>query len=164
MDERNVKRFFAKVDRNGPLHPVLRTRCHLWTASRRRNGYGEVRVKGKLELAHRVAFFIAYGRWPTPQALHKCDNKSCVRSEHLVEGTAKENSADMLQKGRNRVLYGEANGSSKLTDAQVVEARRRFEAGEVNLPELALELGVHKEYLRQILNGRYRKFGSAVVV
>lgn len=32
-------RFWSKVDKNGPVHPVLGTRCWLWTASVMWRGY-----------------------------------------------------------------------------------------------------------------------------
>lgn len=50
---------------------------------------------------------------------HKCDNTSCINPEHLELGTARDNSNDMLNRGRS--AYGESNAGSKLTECQVIE-------------------------------------------
>lgn len=101
-------RFAAKVNKNGPIHPVLKTRCHLWTACKS-NGYGYFNIGGKLVKAHRAAFFLKHGRWPEPFGLHKCDVRGCVNDDHLFEGTKADNAADMWAKGRGP--SGDRNGS-----------------------------------------------------
>lgn len=102
------ERFWAKVDRNGPIHPVLGTRCWLWTAGRYPNGYGSVvlpREEGRQRraLAHRFAFEDGVG--PIEDGLlvlHRCDIKPCVNYEdHLFLGTQAENLADCVAKGRH---------------------------------------------------------------
>lgn len=86
--------------------------CWLWTASLTRNskvGYGQFNMhdsKGQWRPhhAHRVAWFLTYGRWPDPCGLHACDNPPCVRvgPGHVFEGTKAQNSADMKAKKRGR--------------------------------------------------------------
>ena len=90
---RAMERFWSKVAKSDG--------CWLWTAARNEQGYGEFSLDGKLQRAHRVSFYLAHGRWPEPNALHKCDNPPCVRPDHLFEGTHKENMADMTSKGRS---------------------------------------------------------------
>ncbi len=101
-----AERFVRFVNTNGPTpeHCPALGPCHVWTGSVDRHGYGQIQADGRLIGAHRVAFFLAHGRWPEPCALHKCDGGEigCVRADHLVEGTFADNTADMVRKGRGR--------------------------------------------------------------
>lgn len=112
----NVKplsvRFWAKVNKHGPLphaeavrvHPeIAGMQCWLWTGATQPSGYGKIAVGNRVDRkAHRVAWFLATGLWPSPMALHKCDNRLCVRKLHLFEGTAGDNNRDCAAKGRGR--------------------------------------------------------------
>jgi hypothetical protein len=94
-------RFEAKVDRSPGLGP--NGDCHLWTAALNHWGYGKCSVsRSRWDRAHRVAWFLATGAWPTMQVLHHCDTPACVRFEHLFLGTQADNMTDMSRKGRGR--------------------------------------------------------------
>lgn len=106
------ERFFEKVQKTD--------NCWIWTAALRK-GYGSItkpnagKTSGKL-YAHRVSFEIHIG--PIPEGmkvLHRCDNPKCVNPSHLFLGTSKDNSLDMVAKGRVAIQAGEQNGSAKLT-------------------------------------------------
>lgn len=61
-----------------------------------KNGYGLVRVAGKLRLAHRYAYEQQVGPIPTGMDLdHLCRNRQCMNPEHLEPVTRKVN----LQRG-----------------------------------------------------------------
>ena len=85
----------------------MQTQCHTWTGFRNPDGYGMLKVDGRARLAPRVAWLIHYGRWPEPQALHRCDGGmfGCVRVDHLFEGSQRENVDDMMLKGRASPLF-----------------------------------------------------------
>lgn len=110
--------------------------CWEWTGTRtgRTFSYGGITVDGRSSRVHRVAYELWVGEIPVGKmVLHRCDNPICFRPEHLCVGTAKDNTHDMLRKGRGGGAVG-PNG--KLTEAKVREIRRRKAKGE-KLTELA---------------------------
>lgn len=118
--------------------------------------YGMFRLdgrKGRTVPATHVAWFVATGKWPTVFVLHHCDTPACVRFDHLFEGTAADNTADMRAKGRQndkaKGLTGEAHHSAKLTWAQVKEIRASKEL----LAVLAKRFGVSEAAVSQARRG-----------
>lgn len=102
------ERFEAKVNRDGAVHPVLGTPCHLWTGaqcaagSASGQGYGHFRVNGQLVLAHRFAWEQKHGPIPDGKELdHLCRNHPCVNDEHLEPVTHLENA----RRGLRGVLH-----------------------------------------------------------
>lgn len=99
--------------------------CWLYTGGKGRNGYGLFYIHDRTVPAHKVAFELCCG--PVPDGLfvcHSCDTPSCVRPDHLFLGTPKQNSEDMVQKGRHKGQEpGEGHKLSKLTEADVLLIR-----------------------------------------
>lgn len=113
-----AERFWAKVDKTSE------TGCWVWTAYRFHDGYGAIEINGRHAKAHRVSYELNIG--PILDGLcvcHKCDNKICVRPDHLFADTQKENVTDMYRKGRDADRKGTNNPLAKLTDVQVREMR-----------------------------------------
>lgn len=78
--------------------------CLLWVGYRDKSGYGRTGL-GPYETGytHRVAWLVSRG--PIPKGLcvaHSCDTPPCVNIDHLFLATHKENTQDMLLKGRQR--------------------------------------------------------------
>ena len=92
--------FWAKTDRRGA------DECWPWLGTHNHKGYGHIvrrRVSGRRYYkATHVSWSIRHCQ-PFPadkMACHSCDNPSCVNPDHIWPGTAAENAADMLKKGR----------------------------------------------------------------
>lgn len=95
-----------------------------------RNGYPQVAHKGKNAPAHRKFYEELFGDIPKGLLVrHKCDNPLCVNPEHLELGTHKDNSEDMVKRGRS--ARGEKNATSKLKEVQVIEIKETLLKSEV---------------------------------
>jgi hypothetical protein len=140
------ERFWAKVRKGEP------DECWEWTKNRGVYGYGQLRFGGADRRAHRVAYQLHYGVDPgTLFVCHRCDNPSCCNPAHLFLGTARENMADKVRKGRQ--ARGERQGLSKLTADQVVEIRRlRMERWSIT--RLAKKFSVDPSLVARIVTGQ----------
>lgn len=87
------------------------------------------------------------------EACHTCDNGMCLNPNHLWEGTHMDNMRDMLQKHRDVKKHGEDNCFHKLTEADVLEIRRRHKPGVYGSARyvLAKEFGVCPSTIRAIV-------------
>lgn len=69
----------------------------------RSNGYGIIKLEGKNQKAHRVAYTLEHGDIPEGLVVrHKCDNPSCINVAHLELGTQQDNIEDMFKRGRSK--------------------------------------------------------------
>lgn len=152
MDLATVARFWSHVDKNGPVHPKLKTRCWVWVGGKTKNGYGRFRHNGKVLKAHRVSWLVTHGRWPNPNALHHCDNTACTRPEHLFEGTQTDNILDMVAKKRNNAASGEHNGRAKLSKTDVLQIRADYAPGVTTQRQLARKYKVSQFQVMAIVN------------
>lgn len=115
---------------------AVRDECWGWTGATNRTGgggYGILSVAGRPTLTHRHAWQLVNGPIPCGMSvLHRCDNRPCIRPDHLFLGTKSDNMRDMVSKGRgwHPVFRGERSKWSRLTASDVVDIRRRKATGE----------------------------------
>lgn len=114
------ERFWAKVDKDGPVpqhRPELGS-CWVWTRATTGFGYGKLGLNGRALTAHRRSYEMAYGAIPNGLLVcHRCDNPPCVNPDHLFLGSFADNMRDMHAKGRGGRTgpKGERNSRAKLT-------------------------------------------------
>ena len=108
LTEKEHKRFWSKVDKNGPwaLYRKSPGKCWVWTAYIDKNGYGTFKVRKNSVLAHRLSF-ITNKHLPFDFLVvdHLCRNRSCVNPDHLESVTSRVNTI--------RGVSPAANNSSK---------------------------------------------------
>jgi hypothetical protein len=134
-------RFWSKVNKNGPMHPVLQTPCWLWMGTPRTDqGYGRVQFQGVVKVATHVAWYMTHGVWPTEQMCHRCDNTQCVNPDHLFEGNQQDNITDKVSKSRQ--ARGQRHGRAKLSPQDVLDIRRLYSSGAFTYRSLGKRFGV----------------------
>lgn len=134
--------------------------CLIWQGQKDKRGYGRLRLNGRLQRAHRIAFELRHGPIGSGMViLHSCDNPSCVNTDHLSMGTQLANVRDMLEKGRANKATGARNAKTKLTPDQVAAARAKHIPGKYGHGShaLAKEFGISKPAMRAILLGKAHK-------
>lgn len=105
----NVDLFWSKVQIKGA------NECWLWIAGKFRGGYGGFSVDRHTKKAHRIALMLSGVDVPDSSLVcHRCDNPSCVNPDHLFVGTSKDNTQDMIRKGRKASLRGTKVSPEKL--------------------------------------------------
>lgn len=140
-------RFWTKV--------WITKKCWLWIGSANPNGYGKIKIRNKQLSTHRVSYEINVGPIKDGlHVLHKCDNRRCVRPDHLFLGTPLDNVRDALQKGRmgkKGVNRGESHPKAKLTEKKVLEIRQMLKT--VKIKDIAKKMGVKRTAIYNIRDG-----------
>jgi hypothetical protein len=148
IDEVAERRFWAKVEKTED--------CWIWTGARNPDGYGNVGIRKKFMKAHRVAWMITSG--PIPEGmrvLHRCDNPSCVKPDHLFIGSQYDNVKDMERKNRAVKCRGSGHSLSQFTEAQVSSFRREWATG-VTALSLCQKYGIPTSTMHYILHDGWK--------
>lgn len=158
-------RFWAKVHKNGL------NGCWTWTGYINPGGAGRFAPVGHKPLsAYRYSWELNVG--PIPEGMlicHHCDNRACVRPDHLYVGTQRDNVRDAIERHRfyrggaytpYRIppRYGADNKMTKLTDDQVREIRAIYPS--IGARRLGKMYGVVPSAIQGIVKGRTRQHVS----
>ena len=135
--------------------------CWEFTGFQNKTGYGSFkpRRQARTTLAHRFSWKITYG--PIPHdlfVLHGCDNKICVRPDHLFLGTQRDNVRDAIQKGR--FIF---NPRAKLSFEKAQEIKVLYQSGNT-ARQIASVYNVSEGSIRTILSGRTWKKRMELIV
>ena len=158
---KDAQRFWSKVK----LPDMIGTdECWEWQAGKYKTGYGEFGHNGRACGSHRIAYEVTLGNIPAGLSVcHSCDNRACVNPAHLWIGSRSDNIHDMRQKGRHAFgkrcgvhthpesYRGEKSAAHKLTEAQVIDIRKRYALGDVFMRQLAVEFNVTKSAIAAIV-------------
>jgi len=141
---KHAARFWSKVE--------ITDGCWNWKGNANELGYGYFCLGRKRFRAHRVSLVIAGVNLGTLDALHKCDNPSCVRPSHLYPGTAADNASDREKRGRGNQVKGEQSPKAKLTETQVLKLHSLISSG-LSDYKVAKVANVNRTAIRAIRNG-----------
>lgn len=120
-----------------------------WSVPGRHTGYPGFKWKNRVVRGNRLAYALFIGPIPPGQrVLHRCDNRKCVNPDHLFLGTAKDNTADMMKKGRHNP--GVPDNTKKLSERDVVAIARSREPAWA----LAKKYGISAGHVNCIRTGK----------
>lgn len=135
--------------------------CWEWQGKTTVYGYGSAYVGSKRINAHRLAWIMAYGPVPSHMAVcHRCDNRKCVRLDHLFLGTFAENNADMVRKGR--AAKGERVGGAVMNRERVRKVWELHHRG-LSGRRIAGEIGCSLRTVQHVINLKRWQHYSAEV-
>lgn len=105
LTEKESRRFWDKVNKDGPLSDLVEGKCWVWTACKNEDGYGQFKLRYKMIYAHRLSYTINKLSISNDLVIdHLCRNRSCVNPDHLEPVTRQEN-----------IIRGETIPSNNLT-------------------------------------------------
>ena len=120
--------FWSRVD-----VPQDHRECWEWQGGRTSAGYGQFKAGGETYYAHRYSCELHHGPIPQGmQALHSCDNPTCVNPGHLRIGSQLENMRDKMDRGRHWTgerPKGEGHHAAKMTKDKVLAVRAAIRSG-----------------------------------
>lgn len=127
------------------LHLVVGDECWSWTGALSDQGYGQLKVHGKTEKAHRISYELHFGA-PKMHVLHKCNNKICTRPDHLYDGTPSQNLHDRIKDGYRFSHRG-------LVDDDIRKIRAMAALG-ISKHDIAAEYNLSRSSVNSICNGQ----------
>lgn len=149
LSEKNTT--YGQYGRKPIRYYVGESGCWVVTSHRDNgNGYPLVSRNGRQELMSRFIYKRFNGKLGRFVVRHTCDNRKCINPEHLIKGTRKQNSADMV--ARHRHQLGAARPNAKLNDEKVRAIRKLFSTKTNH--EIAILFNITRAPIRAIRIGK----------
>ena len=151
LDKMNYLKFMSKVEKRGSVRTDM-SPCWTHTMSKSSSGYGQITFQGVHWDLHRYSYYIHNG---CPSLIskdhvrHKCSgNFDCCNPDHLMIGTAKENSNDYWSSTTAKQKKSEKISTVNLEPCHnCIDSHKACTGGTIcdRCVELNLEC-IHKEY------------------
>lgn len=154
LSKSDLRRFWSSVKKKSGQGPD--GECWEWTGAKSSGGYGTIGLGKSCFLVHRVSYFLAHGSIHDRLFVcHTCDNRPCVRPEHLFHGTHQDNARDAAIK---RHLASGKAGPYKEPE----EIRRELRTGDLlRVEDVAKQLGISWNDVYQLYEDR--KIGGLAI-
>lgn len=137
MTPRDIQRFWSFV--------IRQKGCWPWMGGINSTGRGIFWLNNETPKAHRISWIVHHGPIPKGKlVLHRCDNGRCVNPEHLFLGTHRDNTQDMIKKGR-------FVGNRKLKWWQIERIINQYSFRKVTYDHIARRLGFHSDTIGRII-------------
>lgn len=122
-------------------------------------GYGTFFIGRDAIKAHRWSYESVNG--PIADGLfacHHCDNRACVRPDHVYAGTPRDNAGDRERRGRRTPCSGEVHHNAALP-SRAIEAIWAMHYDDWTGPEIATYFGTTRTTVNRILRRETRVNG-----
>jgi hypothetical protein len=150
LDGSLVTRFWRKVTKSDG--------CWEWT-DYTRSGYGSLSFKDRERRTHRLSWLLHFGAIRDGLfVLHSCDNRRCVRPDHLFLGAQLNNVRDMWKKGRASEPPKHAGIQHPMATKSddIVARARELRAIGIKQRDVARQLGVSQATVWRWAHGKTR--------
>ncbi len=104
-----LDKYNQKVNNRKPIEYIVNEETGCWECISHflnKQGYAQIKLNMENNGIHRLVLEEKLGRkllkFPKEVTRHKCDNPCCINPDHLEVGSVKDNSQDMVKRGRHK--------------------------------------------------------------